>query len=60
MAEIISGKIVSEKLRQEIKLDVAEYIKECGRIPGLAVVLVGDDPASAVYVRNKHKACLEV
>jgi methylenetetrahydrofolate dehydrogenase (NADP+)/methenyltetrahydrofolate cyclohydrolase len=60
MAEIISGKIVSEKLRQEIKLDVTEYIKECGRIPGLAVVLVGDDPASAVYVRNKHKACLEV
>lgn len=60
MAEIISGKIVSEKLRQEIKLDVAEYIKECGRIPGLAVVLVGDDPASTVYVRNKHKACLEV
>ncbi len=60
MAEIIGGKIVSEKLRQEIKLDVAEYIKECGRIPGLAVVLVGDDPASTVYVRNKHKACLEV
>ena len=60
MAEIISGRTVSEKLRQEIKLDVAEYIKECGRIPGLAVVLVGDDPASAVYVRNKHKACLEV
>ena len=60
MAEIISGKTVSEKLRQEIKLDVAEYIKKCGRIPGLAVLLVGDDPASAVYVRNKHKACLEV
>ena len=60
MAEIISGRTVSEKLRQEIKLDVAEYIKECGRIPGLAVVLVGDDPASAVYVRNKHKACFEV
>ena len=60
MAELISGKVVSEKLRQEIRLDVAEYIKECGRIPGLAVVLVGDDPASAVYVRNKHKACLEV
>jgi len=60
MAELISGKIVSEKLRQEIRLDVAEYIKEYGRIPGLAVVLVGDDPASAVYVRNKHKACLEV
>lgn len=60
MAEIISGKTVSEKLRQKIKLDVAEYIKEHGRIPGLAVVLVGDDPASAVYVRNKHKACFEV
>ena len=60
MAELISGKIVSEKLRGRIKRDVAEYINANNRVPGLAVVLVGDDPASAVYVRNKHKACLEV
>ena len=60
MAEILSGKIVSEKLRSEIKAEVEILRSETGRVPGLAVVLVGDDPASKVYVRNKHKACIEV
>lgn len=60
MAEIISGKIVSEKLRAELKGEIAEFKAQEGRAPGLAVVVVGDDPASAVYVRNKHKACLDV
>lgn len=60
MAEIISGKIVSEKLRKELKKDISEFINNTGHTPGLAVIVVGDDPASAVYVRNKHKACLEV
>lgn len=60
MAEIISGKIVSEKLRGEIKVQVKELSASIGRAPGLAVVVVGNDPASAVYVRNKHRACLEV
>ena len=60
MAEIISGKIVSEKLRSELKAEISEFIAKSGHTPGLAVVLVGDDPASKVYVRNKHKACLEV
>ena len=60
MAEIISGKIVSEKLRGEIKAQVEELSASIGRAPGLAVVVVGNDPASAVYVRNKHRACLEV
>ena len=60
MAEIISGKVVSEKLRLELKDSISQFINESGHTPGLAVVLVGDNPASQVYVRNKHKACLEV
>ncbi len=60
MATIISGKEVSSKLRNELKEEVAEFVKESGITPGLAVVLVGEDPASAVYVRNKHRACEEV
>ena len=60
MAEIISGKVVSEKLRLELKESISKFILESGHNPGLAVVLVGDNPASQVYVRNKHKACLEV
>lgn len=60
MAEIISGKIVSEKLRSELREEIVEYKNKYGIAPGLAVVMVGGDPASAVYVRNKHKACLDV
>ncbi len=60
MAEIIDGKLVSQKLRAEIKEKANQFYLTAGRRPGLAVVVVGDDPASAVYVRNKHKACLDV
>lgn len=60
MAELISGKIVSEKVRQDIRNNIAKYKMQTGITPGLAVIVVGDDPASAVYVRNKHKACLDV
>ena len=60
MAELISGKLVSQKVRSEIASEVEAFSKEFGHAPGLAVVVVGDDPASAVYVRNKHKACLDV
>ena len=59
MAEIIDGKLVSAKVREQIKLEVADFTKERGYAPGLAVILVGNNPASAVYVRNKHKACLD-
>lgn len=59
MAEIINGRIVSAKLREEIAAEVADFKEKHGRTPGLAVIVVGDDPASAVYVRNKHQACLE-
>lgn len=60
MAEIISGKIVSEKIRAELRGEISDFKKESGTCPGLAVIVVGSDPASAVYVRNKHKACLDV
>lgn len=55
MAKIIDGKAISKAIRCEI----AEKVAEMETKPGLAVVLVGDDPASAVYVRNKKRACEE-
>ncbi|MBN3786523.1 bifunctional methylenetetrahydrofolate dehydrogenase/methenyltetrahydrofolate cyclohydrolase FolD [Burkholderia sp. Ac-20353] len=55
-AEIIDGVAVSQQLREEVSRRAAELTRK-GVTPGLAVVLVGDDPASAVYVRNKVKAC---
>ena len=57
---IIDGKKVSAEMRGKIKLQVDEFKAATGNTPGLAVILVGNNPASAVYVRNKHKACLEV
>ena len=60
MAEIIDGKLVSATTRKNITEEVKKFINETGKTPGLAVILVGNNPASAVYVRNKHKACLEV
>ncbi len=55
-ARLIDGKALAARLRTELTSRVAQ-LKATGRGPGLAVVLVGDDPASAVYVRNKIKAC---
>lgn len=60
MAEIIDGKLVSTEVRKNITEEVKDFIAKTGKTPGLAVILVGNNPASAVYVRNKHKACLEV
>lgn len=60
MAVIIDGKLVSAKTREKIKKRVEEFKAQNGATPGLAVIVVGNDPASAVYVRNKHKATLDV
>ncbi len=57
--KIIDGKLVSRSVREEIKKEV-EQIKNTNRRPGLAVIIVGEDPASKVYVRNKKLACEEV
>lgn len=59
-AHIIDGKAVAAKLRSELKTEVEAMAKERNMRPGLAVILVGDDPASHVYVRNKIKACENV
>lgn len=60
MAELIDGKLVSESVRDEISQHVEKLGKETGIIPGLAAVLVGDNAASEIYVRNKRKACEKV
>src|SRR5690554_1057347 len=58
-AKIIDGKETAKKVRENIKVQVAK-LKETGLTPGLAVILVGNDPASQVYVGSKEKACQEV
>ena len=59
MATIIDGKGVAAGLRQQLAHEVANLRESAERAPGLAVILVGEDPASAVYVRSKAKACEE-
>ncbi len=54
---IIDGKLVSSEIKKNIKDEVIKISEDYGKVPGLAVVMVGDNPASAVYVRNKEKAC---
>ncbi len=60
MTALIDGKRLAQDMRGEIKRGVEKFVKERGREIGLAVVLVGENPASQVYVRNKIKACEEV
>lgn len=59
-AQILDGKMIAADIRQDIKAQVDAILSAGGRAPGLAVVLVGANPASQVYVRNKRKACAEV
>src|SRR5512133_2309570 len=59
-ATVIDGKAVAASVRERVRGQVEELTGELGRPPGLATVLVGDDPASAIYVRRKHKASEEV
>ena len=58
-AEILSGKVISQEMREELKGDVSA-LNEKGMTPGLGVILVGDDPASRSYVSAKEKACADV
>ena len=59
MAKIINGKELASKIRADLKEEVIE-LKSKGIVPKLAVIMVGDDKASKVYVRNKSKACEEI
>ncbi len=60
MAKIIDGKAISAQIRAELKAETEEFVKNTGVRPGLAVIIVGNDPASQVYVRNKRRACEEI
>ena len=59
MSTIINGKELATKIRENLKAEVEE-LKKKGILPKLAVIMVGNDSASAVYVRNKSKACNEI
>ncbi|MGN1420362.1 MAG: bifunctional methylenetetrahydrofolate dehydrogenase/methenyltetrahydrofolate cyclohydrolase FolD [Eubacterium sp.] len=59
MYQIIDGKAVSKQVKEQVKIETEE-LKKNGITPGLAVIIVGEDPASQVYVRNKERACDEV
>jgi methylenetetrahydrofolate dehydrogenase (NADP+) / methenyltetrahydrofolate cyclohydrolase len=58
-ARVIDGKAIAAEVRERVRAEVVEHVGETGHVPGLATVMVGDDPASEVYVRNKHKASEE-
>ena len=60
VAQIIDGKALAAQVREQVGLDVAEMIKAGIPQPGLATVLVGENPASKVYVNSKQKACAEL
>jgi methylenetetrahydrofolate dehydrogenase (NADP+)/methenyltetrahydrofolate cyclohydrolase len=60
MAQLIDGKAIAADIRQELAAIVSAYEKKTGQKPCLAVIIVGDDPASQVYVRNKQRACEEI
>ncbi|MCC6510324.1 MAG: bifunctional 5,10-methylenetetrahydrofolate dehydrogenase/5,10-methenyltetrahydrofolate cyclohydrolase, partial [Pirellulaceae bacterium] len=57
---LLDGKTTAEAIRAEIRKEVEQLQAETGRVPTLAAILVGDDPASQVYVRNKERACAAV
>ena len=60
MAKLIDGKKISAAVRSEIAQETKKFTEEHGFAPGLTVIIVGQDPASQVYVRNKKRACEEV
>jgi methylenetetrahydrofolate dehydrogenase (NADP+) / methenyltetrahydrofolate cyclohydrolase len=59
-ARVIDGKAVAQEVRSEVRAEIEQWIADGGQRPGLATILVGEDPASAVYVSGKQRACVEV
>ncbi|MEE9138039.1 MAG: tetrahydrofolate dehydrogenase/cyclohydrolase catalytic domain-containing protein, partial [candidate division NC10 bacterium] len=59
-AQVVDGKAIAGAIRREVQAETQALAAKRGRRPGLAVILVGEDPASVTYVRNKGKACEEV
>ncbi len=60
LASVIDGKAIAAEIRSEVQVSVSALTRDTGIVPGLAVVLVGDNPASQVYVRNKQKSASEI
>ena len=60
IAQLLDGKTLAEKIHCELQQRIQELHPKIGRAPGLAVLMVGDNPASAAYVRNKERACQKV
>lgn len=58
--EILNGKNLAKKIRQELKEEVLNLKEKLGKVPGLAIILVGDNPASRIYVNSKIKGCQEI
>ena len=59
MAALINGKEIAQRVRESVRAETEDFKARTGVTPGLAVILVGDDPASKIYVGNKKKACME-
>ena len=59
-AKILDGKSIAHEIQQELTEQIIDFIENNGAVPALATVLVGDDPASEVYIRNKRRACQHV
>ncbi|MGQ9804877.1 MAG: bifunctional methylenetetrahydrofolate dehydrogenase/methenyltetrahydrofolate cyclohydrolase FolD [Chlorobiales bacterium] len=57
---LLDGKAIAEQIKSELKTKVEDYKTRTGNVPGLSVILVGENPASQVYVRNKAKSCVEI
>jgi len=57
---LLDGKKTAADIRSELKEEIADLTETCGRAPGLTVILVGEDPGSTIYVRNKERACAEI
>ena len=57
---LIEGKKIAQEIREELKADIKKLKNDGKNIPGLAAILVGDDPASKIYVKSKGKACNEI
>ncbi|MCF8432356.1 MAG: bifunctional 5,10-methylene-tetrahydrofolate dehydrogenase/5,10-methylene-tetrahydrofolate cyclohydrolase, partial [Melioribacteraceae bacterium] len=58
--EIIDGRLTAEKIKNNLATEISELKKTTGRIPGLVTILVGENPASQVYVKMKNKACAKI
>ncbi|MFP4008110.1 MAG: tetrahydrofolate dehydrogenase/cyclohydrolase catalytic domain-containing protein, partial [Spirulinaceae cyanobacterium] len=59
-AQILNGKALAQTIQEDLKQQITTVQGQMGRPPGLAVIMVGDNPASAAYVRNKERACARV